>query len=152
MIIPVTQAGFSQEKPLSGFEEEMKRMELERERMEQESLEELKKRDPKAYRERIEAREREKEKERIIKLYRENKLSAYQARQALRPFAEVEVRAENFSRRIDDRIKMFEDEIKMSNEEVNHLKRIKANPGLLIEEKINSYLGISREERSGYHR
>ena len=126
-------------------EKEMEEMERERIQEEKEFLEELKRTNPVEYKEYLaEKKERERKRE-IIRLYRNGKISEKEARSRLRPFVEKEVDPDSFVESIDERIAMHNEEIDYIKKEIKHLNQIKRNPRLLIEDRIDSHLGKSRE-------
>lgn len=115
---------------ISQIEEELRKEE-------EKFLKELKKEDPRMYKEMykemLKRREAEKKKRQIRESYLQGKISFEEAKAALEPLIKKEVDLNHFLEGIDEQIKMLE-------EEIARLRRIKRNPSLLIEEQIERYL------------
>ncbi|MFQ5681503.1 MAG: hypothetical protein ACE5GG_05605 [Candidatus Omnitrophota bacterium] len=127
------------EVPPRDMEQRMRREQQEMEqrmrREEQRFLNELKKQDPAAYKEYLAREKARQKKEKIRDDYRQGKITVKQARARLRPLIEEEI---DVSRRVQG----IGAEIKMLEQEIKRLKKIKKNPRLLIEEALDRELGL----------
>lgn len=97
-------------------------------------MEQLKKTNPELYARHLKNRERSEKISRITSAYRKGELSEEQARKQLTPLIEESFGTDNYLKNIDRQIDNLEAQIK-------RLKKIKTSPQLLVEERVNSYLG-----------
>ncbi len=99
---------------------------------------ELREKSPEAYKEYMQQKAKQDKIDSIVESYRSGKLTEGSARSQLKPLIKNEAGSGYNEESINTRIKMLE-------QQISHLKKIKANPDLLIEERIDSYLGVPRK-------
>jgi len=107
-------------------------------------LNKLKEMNPQQYQALVASQKHAQEKNDILKKYREGKISDVQARQALKPLVEKEVNTEAFLKNVDQQISRYQAQIE-------RFKKIKANPSLLVQERLDQYLGSGARSTAGAH-
>ena len=111
-----------------------------RERMEQleaRRLEELKTQNPAAYQQAIQAKETQKKITGIISSYQREQLSEEAAKSQLAPLVR---------KSLESRLKTLDREIQEATKRLEYLRKVKANPDLMVTDQINIYLGKNASE------
>ena len=117
--------------------EALRRQQKERQRQ---FLQELKNKDINAYNKEVQRIKREEAKQKIIDDYREGKINLAAARQALLPLVKEEVN-------LTDELKTIEIQLERFQQQIQRMKKLKDNPNLIIQNKVDTYLGVSGKER-----
>jgi len=104
--------------------------------MEERMMQQMKEKDPAAYQKYLEKKELGKKISAIVAAYHSGKLPEQDARQQLTSLVEASIDVNNYGKNIDAQINLL-------GAQLEHLKKIKANPRLIIEERVNAYLGKS---------
>lgn len=128
-ILPV----FSQQQQIQSMEGQRKTIEERMRQEEEKMLKQLKETNPSAYKDFLERREREKKKREIIEAFRKGTLSKGSSKDALRPLVSKELDVNSYVKGIDE-------EIQRLQKQIERMRNIKANPSLLIEERIEQHL------------
>lgn len=113
-------------------QEEIERLELEYERFLKEELETLKQEDPELYEQRKRAIERQREIDEAISSFYKKEIKLSQAEKRLYPLIKEDV--QEFLEGLDTRIEMLKNQL-------SELERIKEDPEILIQSRINRLLG-----------
>jgi vacuolar-type H+-ATPase subunit I/STV1 len=108
-------------------------------------LEELKKEHPEAYSHHIQMREKQQRIQHVVQAFSNNQISEDDACNKIRSLIADDINIEQRAGHIDEEIHHIKMHIGHLEKELRRLQAIKNNPDLIIEEQVNSYLGISRE-------
>jgi len=127
---PVTQEEIS--KQLEERQKEMLKMKQEMQARQEKMLEEMKARDPEGYTRQRTAMEMREQISQIVQAYREKKLDEDTAAQQLVPLVEQNVFEE---------IKNIDQQIEMAEGYTEQLKKIKQDPSILVQKRIDQMLG-----------
>lgn len=132
-----------QEMPMDAekMQQHLEGMRAEFEKQEIQRLEELKKRDPKAYEQQKAQYDRQKKISQLLQAYHDRKLSDSSAAQQLYPLIKADVNEE--AKSIDERIEQ-------AKQYLTDLQEIKRNPELLIKRRIDRLLGKGDPGRDGF--
>lgn len=99
-------------------------------------MKEMEKQNPELYKKEKAKWERESQIDEILAQYEEKKISADMADTRLRPLIEEQIREENASKLVDNRIALTKEQLK-------ELEEIKYNPGQAVRNRIDQLLGRS---------
>ena len=117
--------------------EELKKMRERMEQLEARRLEELKTQNPAAYQQAIQAKETQKKISEIISSYQREQLNEGAAKSQLAPLVR---------KSLESRIKTLDREIQEATKRLEYLRKVKANPDLMVTDQINIYLGKNASE------
>lgn len=107
---------------------------------------ELKKTDPNSYKDSVDVSLKHLDKQVIIQDYIDGKISKRKAHSKLKPFVVSEVGSmEEISNRAVQNITMLEEEVARLENQILREKKLKSNPRLIIDQKIDEYLNINRD-------
>lgn len=108
-------------------------------------LEELREHSPEAYNHHIQMRQKQENIKAIAQAFSSRQLSEKDARDQIRSMIEADINIEHRAEHIDEEIESTRMHISQLENELRRLYAIKDNPYIIMEEQIDSHLGISRE-------
>lgn len=113
-------------------EQEMEEIRKRTRRIDEESLLNLKKYDPSAYAARVKMQGLSQKISEVVTSFRQGQLNEGEARKRLTPLVKET---------LESRIKNLDKEIEVTSRKLDYLKKAKANPSVLINQYVDSYLG-----------
>jgi len=111
--------------------------------MEEQSLKDLKERNPQAYQERMRMKALSQKLSQILSSFREGKMNEVQARRELTPLARESVEA---------RLRNLDREIEQARKKLEYLEKLKKDPNLLVSGQVDRYLGKRSPEEDLLYR